>query len=81
MVKALGNYKEPVAIEVEGDKTYWFCECGKSSKQPWCDGSHSGTDFVPSEWTAPKSGQMYFCQCKLSGKTPLCDGTHAKIDE
>jgi CDGSH-type Zn-finger protein len=81
MVKAIGNYKEPVIKEVTGGETYWFCQCGKSKDQPWCDGSHAGTEYVPMEWEAPQSRRYNFCTCKLSGKAPLCDSSHADIDE
>ncbi|MDR5654249.1 CDGSH iron-sulfur domain-containing protein [Ruixingdingia sedimenti] len=71
--------KAPFAMDVEEGKTYFWCACGKSSKQPFCDGSHKGTDFTPLKYTADKTGRAYFCGCKHTDKAPLCDGTHAKI--
>ena len=71
--------KEPIAIDVEAGKSYWWCACGKSQKQPFCDGSHKGTDFVPTEFKAEKDGKMFFCGCKHSDKRPLCDGSHSKL--
>lgn len=71
--------KEPIAIDVEAGKSYWWCACGKSQKQPFCDGSHKGSDFVPTEYKAEKDGKAFFCACKHSSKQPLCDGSHAKL--
>lgn len=79
MVKAIGDYTAPVVAEVEAGKTYWFCQCGKSKSQPWCDGSHSGTQYTPMEWVAPHSRSYQFCTCKLTAKAPICDKSHEKI--
>lgn len=73
--------KSPITIEVETGKTYWWCACGKSSKQPFCDGSHKGGHFSPIEWVAEKSGKVAFCTCKHSSHPPLCDGTHKRLDK
>ena len=81
MVKAVGDYKEPVDVAVEEGETYWFCRCGKSKNQPWCDGAHSGSAFSPMEWVAPKSRTYKFCACKLTDKAPICDFSHDDIDE
>ncbi len=71
--------REPVAVEVEEGRMYWWCTCGRSGKQPFCDGSHKVTDFVPQGWEAPKTGMVWFCACKRTGKSPLCDGTHKSL--
>lgn len=71
--------KSPIAVEVESGKSYWWCSCGKSASQPFCDGSHKGTDFVPVEYKAEKSGTVYFCGCKHSGNGVLCDGSHSSL--
>ncbi len=71
--------KEPIAIEVEAGKSYWWCACGQSKNQPFCDGSHKGSDFVPMEFKAEKDGKAFFCGCKRTDNSPLCDGTHAKL--
>ncbi len=71
--------KEPVAMDVQAGKSYWWCACGKSQKQPFCDGSHKGTDFVPLEYKAEKDGKVFFCGCKHTDKSPLCDGSHTKL--
>ena len=71
--------KAPMKITVEAGKDYWWCSCGKSSKQPFCDGSHKGSSFTPMKWTAEKDGDAWFCACKNSSKSPLCDGTHKSL--
>ena len=71
--------KEPIAMDVQAGKSYWWCACGKSQKQPFCDGSHKGTDFVPMEYKAEKDGKVFFCGCKHTDKSPVCDGSHTKL--
>ena len=67
---------EPVAVEVEEGKMYWWCTCGRSESQPFCDGSHKDTDFIPQGWEAPKTGKVFLCACKRTAKGPFCDGAH-----
>ncbi len=55
--------KAPYPIDVEAGKTYYWCACGQSKKQPFCDGSHKATDIVPVAWTAEKAGKSFFCGC------------------
>ena len=71
--------KAPYPIDVVEGKTYFWCACGRSSKQPFCDGSHKGTGLEPLKYTAAKNGKLFFCGCKATGKSPLCDGTHSKL--
>jgi CDGSH-type Zn-finger protein len=71
--------KAPYPVEVEAGKSYYWCRCGRSATQPFCDGSHKGTPFTPVAYTPEKSGKAYFCGCKASAKSPLCDGTHNKL--
>lgn len=71
--------KEPIPVEVSAGKTYFWCACGKSKNQPFCDGSHKGTAFEPMKYTAEKDGKVFFCGCKHSAKAPLCDGTHNRL--
>ena len=66
----------PIPVQVEAGKTYSWCACGKSSKQPFCDGSHKGSEFTPIRWTAEEDGRKFFCACKGTGNAPLCDGSH-----
>ncbi len=73
--------KNPAKVELEEGKNYWFCACGHSSKQPFCDGSHSKTSLQPIKFTAEKTGTAWLCQCKNSSKLPFCDGTHSKLGE
>lgn len=79
MEKAKVAQKEPFAIDVEEGKTYYWCACGQSSKQPFCDGSHKGTDFTPVAWKAEASGKKFFCGCKATAKQPFCDGSHGRL--
>ena len=71
--------KSPYAVQVEAGKSYWWCACGKSATQPFCDGSHKGSEFSPVEYKAGKSEMVYFCGCKHSANGVLCDGTHKKL--
>ncbi|WP_085908348.1 CDGSH iron-sulfur domain-containing protein [Kiloniella majae] len=69
----------PAIIELEEGKTYFWCACGRSKKQPFCDGSHKGTSFQPLSFTAEKSKKYFLCQCKHSSKKPFCDGNHKHL--
>ena len=71
--------KAPMPIEVEEGKNYFWCLCGKSVNQPFCDDSHKDTGMKPIKFTAPSSKKVFFCGCKKSAKSPLCDGTHSKL--
>jgi len=66
----------PFPTDVEAGKTYYWCSCGESSKQPFCDGSHQGTEFTPIKYEADKDKKVFFCGCKISSNSPLCDGSH-----
>lgn len=71
--------KAPYPVEVEAGKTYFWCRCGKSSRQPFCDGSHKDTGFSPLKWQAPETRRVFFCGCKHSSTAPICDGSHNRI--
>jgi CDGSH-type Zn-finger protein len=75
----LAPQKSPYRIDVEAGKTYWWCACGKSAKQPFCDGAHKGTGFSPIKFAAEKSESFPFCGCKKTGNQPRCDGTHRSL--
>ena len=70
---------KPAEIELEQGKRYFFCTCGRSEKQPFCDGAHSGTEFKPHAFEAEKDGKAWLCQCKKTGKQPFCDGAHKAL--
>jgi len=69
----------PYAVDVEEGKKYAWCSCGKSQKQPFCDGTHKDTDFSPLVTTAEKTETVYFCGCKHTKAAPFCDGSHSKL--
>ena len=71
--------RAPLAVDVEAGKAYFWCACGRSKSQPFCDGSHKGTDFTPMKWTADQSKRVFFCCCKHTKGAPLCDGSHKSV--
>lgn len=68
--------KVPYGVDVEAGKSYFWCSCGKSAKQPFCDGSHADTEFTPVKYEAQESKKIFFCGCKFTKGQPLCDGSH-----
>lgn len=70
---------KPFAVDIEAGKEYWWCACGLSRTQPFCDGSHKGTGFSPIPFRPEKSEKVWFCGCKHSGHKPMCDGTHKTL--
>lgn len=78
MSKPVRASDTPYPIEAEAGKSYWWCSCGKSKKQPFCDGSHAGSEFSPVKFDATEKKTLYFCGCKVTQKPPFCDGSHAK---
>lgn len=79
MAEPVVAQKAPYAVEVEAGKKYWWCSCGRSQKQPYCDGSHKDTGLTPLLYTAEKTGKVYLCGCKSTAKKPFCDGTHGRL--
>ena len=73
------SQKSPYPVEVTSGKKYFWCACGRSAKQPFCDGSHEGTDFTPLKYEATEDKTLYFCGCKHTAGAPLCDGSHNKL--
>jgi CDGSH iron-sulfur domain-containing protein 3 len=71
--------KSPYAVDVEAGKSYFWCACGRSAKQPFCDGSHKGSEFSPVKFDATESKTVHFCGCKHTANPPFCDGTHTKL--
>ena len=71
--------KAPYPVEVTEGETYYWCACGRSKNQPFCDGSHQGTGFEPVAFTAEKTETAYLCGCKRTANQPFCDGTHKSL--
>ena len=71
--------KSPYALAVEAGREYWWCACGRSQRQPLCDGSHRGTGITPVSFTVAESGELWLCGCKATANAPFCDGRHAKL--
>ncbi len=71
--------KEPKEIALEAGKVYAWCACGRSGNQPFCDGSHKGSEFSPEVFKAEESKTVWFCMCKHTGNRPFCDGTHKTV--
>ena len=70
---------KPTKVTLTKGENYYFCTCGRSANQPFCDGSHKATDFKPQPFTAEEDGDAYLCACKHSGNTPFCDGSHKQF--
>ncbi len=68
----------PYELELEPG-TYWWCACGRSQSQPFCDGSHKGTDFTPVKFELTENTKVWLCGCKCSGDKPFCDGSHKTL--
>ena len=79
MADPIPAQKSPYPVDVEAGKKYWWCVCGRSAKQPFCDGSNKPFDLAPLEYTATATTQVWFCGCKSTKSKPLCDGTHKTL--
>lgn len=79
MTKGAVAAKAPIKIDVEAGKSYFWCACGQSKNQPFCDGSHKGSEFSPVKWTAETDGPKWFCACKQTNGQPFCDGSHKAL--
>lgn len=71
--------REPYLVEVEAGETYWWCACGRSQSQPWCDGSHEGTGIEPVEYKTERTRKLWLCGCKHTARPPMCDGAHKAL--
>ena len=79
MEKPLIAARQPFQVEVAAGKAYFWCACGRSKNQPFCDGSHKGTGLTPVQYKADETRSVWFCGCKQSRNRPLCDGTHKSL--
>lgn len=81
MSKPIVASNKPIKVELKANQEYYFCTCGRSKSQPFCDGSHAGTEFKPKAFRAEESGDSYLCQCKHSQNLPFCDGSHKQFSD
>lgn len=79
MTEPVITQKAPFGVEVEAGKSYFWCACGKSATQPFCDGSHKGSGISPMKYEATETKKVHFCGCRHSHNLPLCDGTHKSL--
>ena len=79
MSEAVVAQKAPYPVAVEAGKSYYWCACGLSATQPFCDGSHKGTGLAPMPFKADASKTVYFCGCKATTTAPMCDGSHSRL--
>jgi CDGSH-type Zn-finger protein len=79
MTEPVITQKAPFGVEVEAGKSYYWCACGKSATQPFCDGSHKGTGISPMKYEATETRKVHFCGCRHSHNLPLCDGSHKSL--
>jgi CDGSH-type Zn-finger protein len=79
MSKAVIADIKPLGQDLNEGETRFWCRCGQSKNQPFCDGSHAGTEFTPIKFVAEKTGTSYLCMCKQTGNPPFCDGSHNKL--
>ncbi|MDF1584914.1 CDGSH iron-sulfur domain-containing protein [Geminicoccaceae bacterium 1502E] len=68
--------KAPFKVDLEAGRTYWWCACGQSARQPFCDGSHKGSGLAPVKHVPESAGSVWLCGCKHTARQPFCDGTH-----
>ena len=71
--------RRPLPINVIAGESYWWCACGRSKSQPFCDGSHAGTEFSPIKAEIPAAKTVAWCACKHSANKPFCDGSHSRL--
>lgn len=79
MAEPIPAQKSPYPVDVTAGRKYLWCSCGRSRRQPFCDGKHAGTGLQPLLWTAAATGTVWFCGCKATATKPLCDGSHERL--
>lgn len=79
MTEPVCAQKGPCKIALEGGRDYWWCACGRSARQPFCDGSHKGTGINPQKISVERTSDYWLCGCKATRRQPFCDGTHKNL--
>ncbi len=79
MTNPIISDNKPVGVDLKKDQEYYFCVCGRSKNQPFCDGSHAGTSFKPKAFKPEQDGKAYLCACKHTRNAPYCDGSHKQF--
>jgi CDGSH-type Zn-finger protein len=79
MSRPIISDNKPKKVSLNTDEKYFFCVCGRSENQPFCDGSHAGTSLRPKAFTVAKDGDAWLCACKQTGNAPYCDGSHKQF--
>lgn len=79
MAEPITAQKAPYGVTVTAGKTYFWCSCGRSAKQPFCDGRHAGTGIEPLQYKADSTKEIWFCGCKATKEKPFCDGSHQNL--
>jgi CDGSH iron-sulfur domain-containing protein 3 len=79
MSEPIPAQKAPYGVQVEEGKDYYWCACGRSASQPFCDGSHKAVGLRPMAFKAQKTEEAWLCGCKGSNNKPFCDGSHRKL--
>jgi len=79
MTEPVVAQKGPYEVELKAGEKYFWCACGRSAHQPYCDGAHKGTDFKPHVFVAEATGTAWLCGCKASKTHPFCDGSHETL--
>lgn len=71
--------RTPIAVDLLAGRSILYCTCGRSERQPFCDGAHKGTGMQPHSYTPDTSGKVWLCRCKQTANPPLCDGSHRRV--